>query len=344
MVRSLVLATVLLASTAATAAAQSPVATVQGTVRDTLGAPIAGAEVLIARRSAITSATGAFRVDSVAPGRYTLTVRNVGMLPVRELLQVPAAGITGLDYRMQPAGTILPTIEVRAERPGIYGTIVLFGDRPAPGARVQLVGQDGRVAMSDSAGRFAFQGLRQGSYMIWVTHPGYTERRISVMLARNEGRELAIALLPSTRIVSRGDIGVMEDLTKRLALGLPKERVTREDLQKRGESNICDLPQVRPVVGSGYESIVIILNGTTVYRDMPAYSLCAWRADEVEMVEVLENVCVERTRTVVDLIRYQCKPKDFRMQPPPRYVREADRVPGSDAAYAPKVVIVWEKR
>lgn len=98
------------------------------------------------------------------------------------------------------------------------------------------------------------------------------------------------------------------------------------------------------MVGAGYESIVIILNGTTVYRDMPAYSLCAWRADAVEMVEVLENVCVERTRTVADLIRYQCKPKDFRMQPSPRYVREADRVPGSDAAHAPKVVIVWEKR
>lgn len=102
------------------------------------------------------------------------------------------------------------------------------------------------MATSDSAGRFAFQGLRQGSYLIWVTHPGDTERRISVMLARNEGRELAIALLPSTRIVSRGDIGVMEDLTKRLALGLPKEWVTREDLQKRGESNLCDLPRCAP--------------------------------------------------------------------------------------------------
>jgi hypothetical protein len=318
--------------------------TIRGTVRDTTGAPVAGAEVIIARRSSLTSATGTFLIDSISPGRYTLTVRSVGMVPVRELLQVPAGGISGLDYRMRPAGTILPTVEVRAERPGIYGTIVLSGESPAPGARVQLVGPDGRVAMSDSAGRFAFQGLRQGAYLLWVTHPGYTERRVAIMLARNEGRELAISLFPSSRIASRLDIGAMEDLTRRLSIGLRTERTTREDLQKRGQNNLCDLPQLRGVVGSGNPSIVIVLNGTTVYRDVPAYSLCAWRADEVEMVEHLENVCLERTRTVADLIRYQCKPRDFRRQPPPRFIRESQRGPGSDMIGPPRVVIIWENR
>lgn len=347
MVRPLVLATVLLASTAATAAAQSSVASIRGVVRDTTGAPIAGAEVTVGRRSTSTSQAGSFVLDSIAPGRHTVTVRNVGMIPVREVIQVPIGGLTGLDYRLRPAGVVLQTIEVRAERPGIYGTIVLLGNQPAPGARVQLVGQDGRVAMADSSGRFAFQGLRQGSYLVWVTHPGYAERRISVMLARNEGREMAIALLPSTRVVSRGNIGAMEDLTRRLSLGLPKERVTREDLQKRGENNLCDLPQLRPVVGTGNPTIVIVLNGTTVYRDMAAYSLCAWRADEVEMVEVLENVCLERTGTVAQLIRYACKPEDFRMsvsRPPSRRIREADRGPGSDMLGPPKVVLIGEPR
>ena len=164
------------------------------------------------------------------------------------------------------------------------------------------------------------------------------------MLARNEGRELAISLSPSTRIVSRGAIEAMEDLTRRLSIGLSTERTTREDLQKRGEHNLCDLPQLRGVVGTGNPSIVIILNGTTVYRDMPAYSLCAWRADEVEMVEHLENVCLERTRTVLDLIRYQCKPQDFRRQPPRRYLPEWQRGPGSDALGPPRVVIIWENR
>jgi hypothetical protein len=318
--------------------------TIRGTVRDTTGAPIAGAEVIIARRSSRTSATGTFVLDSISPGRHTVTVRSVGMIPIRELFQVPAGGISGLEYTMRPAGTILPTVEVRAERPGIYGTIVLLAESPAPGARVQLVGPDGRVAMADSAGRFAFQGLRQGSYLLWVTHPGYAERKVAVMLARNEGRELAISLSPSSRVASRLDLGAMDDLTRRLSTGLSTERTTREDLQKRGESNLCDLPQLRGVVGTGNPSIVIILNGTTVYRDVPAYSLCAWRADEVELVEHLENVCLERTRTVVDLIRYQCKPKDYRRQPPPRFIRESQRGPGSDALGPPRVVIIWENR
>jgi hypothetical protein len=267
------------------------------------------------------------------------------MIPVRELIQVPASGLSGLEYQLRHAGTLLPTVEVRAERPGIFGTIALLGERPAPGARVQLVGPDGRVAAADSAGRFAFQGLRQGSYLVWVTHPGYSERRISVMLARNEGRELAISLVPSTRVVSRGNLEALDDLNRRLSVGLTKERMTREDLQKRGEDNLCDLPQVRPVVGTGTATIVIVLNGTTVYRDMPAYSLCAWRADEVEMVEVLENVCRDRTGTVAELIRYYCKPGEDRLTgPPPRRIRELERGPGSDMLGPPKVVIIWEPR
>lgn len=345
MVRPLVLAFLILSSGATTVAAQAPVTSIRGVVRDTTGAPIAGAEVIVGRRTTSTSAAGNFILDSISPGRHTVTIRNVGMLPVREVIQVPIGGLTGLDYRLRPAGVVLQTIEVRAERPGIYGTIVLLGNQPAPGARVQLVGQDGRVAMADSSGRFAFQGLRQGSYLVWVTHPGYAERRISVMLARNEGRELAISLLPSTRVVSRGNIEAMEDLSKRLSFGLPNQRVTREDLQKRGENNLCDLPQVRPVVGVGNATIIIILNGTTIYRDMAAYSLCAWRADEVEMVEVLQNACHDRTGTVPELIRYFCTPQDYRlMGPPPRRIREADRGPGSDLIGGPRVVLIWEAR
>jgi hypothetical protein len=70
------------------------------------------------------------------------------------------------------------------------------------------------------------------------------------MLARNEGRELAISLFPSSRIASRLDIGAMEDLTRRLSIGLRTERTTREDLQKRGQNNLCDLPQLRGWLGA----------------------------------------------------------------------------------------------
>jgi hypothetical protein len=344
MVRPLVLASFLLASAGASAAAQSIVTTVRGVVRDSTGAPISGAEVIIGRRSAATGATGTFVVDSISPGRYTLTVRMVGMTPVRELLQVPATGLAGLEYRLRTAGTILPTVVVQAERPGIFGTVVLLGNRPAPGARVQLVGAEGRVAMADSSGQFSFQELRQGSYMVWVTHPGFTERRISVLLGRNQGRDLAINLLPSTRVVSRGDIVAMDDLTKRLSFGLERERMTRDDLQKRGKNNICDLPQLRPVTGLGDATIILILNGTTVYRDVRAYSLCAWSADEVEMVEFARGPCEDRTGTVADLLGIFCGSGAGRRIAPPTSIRGGLSGAAARRQTGGGYVIIWERR
>lgn len=325
-----------------TAAAQGPLVQLRGTVQDSLGAPLAGAEVVVGRRSAVSTAQGTFVMDSLTPGRYSLTVRKIGFIPVRQVLDVPRAGLSGLAFRLHQASTILPTVVVEATRAGIHGVIALAGERPAAGATVSILGPDGREVEADGGGRFGFPDLRPGAYLVRVTLPGWSERRVSVQLRRGEGRELAINLLPTPRPLSRADLPALEDLDRRLKFGLRMERVTAEDLQRRGSTNACDLPQLRAVVGGRNSQVTLIVNGTTVYRSMPVHTLCAWRADEIEMVEFGPSVCSDVTRTVATLLGVWCPRSSRRITTPPRSLSgQTGAMSGGDlGAY----VILWERR
>lgn len=322
--------------------AQGPVVQLRGTVQDSLGAPLAGAEVVVGRRSAVTTSGGAFVVDSLTPGRHSLTVRKIGYTPIREVLEIPSGGLGPRTYRMREAATILPTVVVEGSRPGIYGTVVLVGDRPAIGARIQVLGPGGGEILADSSGRFAFAILEQGAYLVRVTLPGYSERRITVALARNQGRELAISLLPSRVVASRLDVGALEDLGKRLTYGMRMDRVMREDLALRGPVNVCDLPQLRSTVGGPNNLITLILNGTTIYRSMPVRTLCSWRADEVELVEFGADLCTDVTRSLADLLNHFCPSFGRRIGPPPG--SPSGRGIGQSRGPQGAFVVLWERR
>lgn len=342
MVHRVLVVAALVAMPTMPALAQGVLTTVRGTVQDSTGAPMSDAEVLIGQRSGRTSAVGAFVVDSVAPGRYTLTVRKIGYDPVRVRVDVPRAGLSGLSYRLTLAASILPTVVVSGERLGIYGTVALVGERPAIGAIVQVLGPDGGDVRTDSAGQFAFGSLGQGSYLVRVTHPGWSERRISVTLGRDTGQELAVNLLPSKAVASRADVGALEDLGKRLSFGLRMERLMRDDLALRGPINVCDLPQLRSVIGGPHSTITLILNGTTIYRNMPVHSLCSWRANEVELVEFAPNVCSEVTHSVAAMLFIFCPGYGRRIRTEPRSLSgQTGRMSGTDSG---AFVIIWERR
>jgi len=322
-------------------AAQQPTQSVRGTVRDGAGAPLPGAEVVIGRRSGVSNAEGAFVVDSVAPGLQPVAVRRIGYLPVRGSVEVPTGRVLVTEYILQEAPMILPTVVVDGTRPGIYGTVSIMGERPAPGARVQLVGPGGREVRTDSTGRFAFGNAQGGQYLVRVILPGFSERRVSVLLERDGGQELAINLIPSTRVISRGDAGAVVDLGKRLSFGLRDDRFNTQELRRYGTGDLCDLPRLRSHLGRDEQLITLILNGVTVYREIPVHALCSWRADEVELVEFGASVCNDRTGTIPQLLGAWCTGGGRRYAPPRSISGRGGSLAGaSTGAY----VVVWEKR
>jgi len=76
-----------------TVVAQSATGSVSGTVKDTAGAAVSGAEVSLVysqavRRTALTGADGKFTLDNVAPGTYAITVTRTGFGQYSSAVQV----------------------------------------------------------------------------------------------------------------------------------------------------------------------------------------------------------------------------------------------------------------
>lgn len=293
-----VVAVLSLAALPVRAAAQS-VQSVIGTVRDSSGAPVGGADVVVGQRRTQTNNQGVFRVDSLRPGTYPITVRLIGYTPARSRVVVVESGPTEVTYFLLPAPFLLPTVVVEGNRTGIYGSVGDTGYRAAVGARVQVAGFQGGEVLTDSMGRFGFPEANRGAYMVRVTFPGYTERRILVELKKGEGRELAVMLTPSSRQGASTEESAIQELGLRFAMGLARERLSGQELSRYGSGGICDIPRLKSEVG---KQTTLILNGTSVFPEFEVSALCAWRADEVELVEFSSDVCREVTRTLSSLL------------------------------------------
>lgn len=325
----------------AVVSAQQPVQSVTGVVRDTAGVPLSGAEVLLGPRKTTTSPSGAFRVDSLRPGQYPITIRLVGYHPVRSKVVVVATEPTEMEYFMVVAPYLLAPIVVESRRTGIYGAVGDTGYKAAVGARVQVAGSMGGEALTDSMGRFAFPEADHGLYMVRVTYPGYTERRFTVELKKGEGRELAVMMTRASEIHSPVEEGALEDLGHRLTAGLSRDRMTAQDLQRTGTAGLCDIGRIRSEVGrASNATTTLILNGMTVIREFDVASLCSWRADEVELVEFGSDVCKDATMTVASILNSWC---GGRARSVTRSITPGGggvRTQGAGGSY----VIIWEKR
>ena len=95
---------------AATAAAQTTTSTVEGTVTDTSGAVIQGAEVTVrgemlgAERRATTDARGLYRLTALPAGTYTVVVTATGFAANAATIEVSLNRVVTFDVAMQVGG------------------------------------------------------------------------------------------------------------------------------------------------------------------------------------------------------------------------------------------------
>ncbi|HEY3040488.1 MAG TPA: TonB-dependent receptor [Pyrinomonadaceae bacterium] len=103
---SLAMAICLSGVLAVTALAQSSTGSVSGTVKDTAGAAISGAEVSLVHsqvilRTAQTDADGKFSLDNVAPGRYAIIVTRSGFGQYSSVVQVTRGDAKELNVELE---------------------------------------------------------------------------------------------------------------------------------------------------------------------------------------------------------------------------------------------------
>ena len=292
---------------AAPLAAQRELHTVRGVVRDTDGAPVAGAEVTLIspRRVAQTDSAGRFRIDSVPAGERRLQVRRIGYLAVNPLVAVPQAEGATLQVLLLQVAQQLDPIVVETDAKGIRGVVGDTGYRALPGTLVELLGSPS-YALTDSAGRFAFEDLKKSHYVMRVSRVGYLARLIPIDFDRR-GQELSVFLIEyQPGLFDWANSGeapsALSDLSSRLAMEPRRTRMTRAELEKYGTAALCEIPRLRV---RGFPTPSILFRGVTEIKNA---SLCQWSADQVDLLEWGDDPCREATKSIAARLNTYCGP------------------------------------
>jgi TonB family protein len=120
----------LAAGTAPPALAQS-VGEIVGTVLDSAGAPILGADVIVegTQLRALSDERGTFRITGVSAGAATVRARRLGFRPLTIDVQVAPAATATLAFRLSAVARPLPPVVVRSERLQYTGRLSGYYER-----------------------------------------------------------------------------------------------------------------------------------------------------------------------------------------------------------------------
>jgi hypothetical protein len=164
-----------------------------GIVMDSGHDPLEGASVFIRnpKRQARTSASGYFRLDSLAAGTYEVTVRMIGHEIAMQSYTVSDSGGVARFCLVSEPRALAPIITA-VPRGGLSGVVGDSAYQMVSGAEVRAV-TGGAHALTDSAGGF-FLDLKPGTYPITVKKEGYGIQLLSVTIPRDSGRQIAVWL------------------------------------------------------------------------------------------------------------------------------------------------------
>lgn len=111
-------APLLLIAVAPLAAQRAATGTVYGTVRDSGGAAIAGAQlrVLPAGAAAFTDSAGRYRLEGVPAGSVTVHAARIGFYPRQRVVQLAAGDSVRVDLQLQANPLFIPSVIVTAAK------------------------------------------------------------------------------------------------------------------------------------------------------------------------------------------------------------------------------------
>ena len=172
-------------------------ANVSGTVVASDGAtPVAGALVALEQGNVIivtteTDSTGAYELEAVAPGTYTIATGGPTGLAPPQAITVGSSDLT------------VPTLQLGTAQ--LSGSVVDPSNDPVSGANVLLVpgplalAQLGLTASTDANGDFTLSSLVPGSYSLFVDAPGFPAQAEQVTVTAN-GAPISIKLPAGTTL------------------------------------------------------------------------------------------------------------------------------------------------
>jgi hypothetical protein len=228
-------------ATSSPASAQAHPSSLNGTVTDPAGKPVASAAVVLSwktgEKAATSNAKGEYEFTGLNPGDYKLKVTAPGLdpfetdvtLPPDLALEIdapmqppPGATQTGLAPVLAPADGPVhpkepsPTPAPQAQGPKIpgaslNGSVTDPSGAVIPQATVTIDGPGGeKTGTSNDHGDYLVQGLAPGAYKLKVSAKGFADFTTDVTLAADQGLEIDASLQPpsaTTNITVEGQTG-----------------------------------------------------------------------------------------------------------------------------------------
>lgn len=156
--------------------------TLEGRVIDPAGAPVPvfrvrvgregdGAEVTWRGAETFIDAEGAFSIDGLVPGAYTVEASTEDEAPTRERhVEVPMAGRAFVTVQLEEAGSVR----------GVVASA--DSGEPVPGARVRIEGFGGSAdTRTGPNGTFHLDGLAPGRRSLMIEADGFRRRLVSAL-------------------------------------------------------------------------------------------------------------------------------------------------------------------
>ena len=184
-----------------TQSAAAQTGTIVGTVKMSDGGPVVGRPVTLSTEwdtvRTITSATGAFRFENVADGRYELRILLLGRAPWSQAIDIRGGITVSVNATLRPTVRSLSRVLVTGVRTGVYGEIGdLTNYKPLDSARVEVIGFRS-TATTGSGGRFKIDSVQGGrSYVVRISRPGYEVKTVSIQVPARGAYELNAYLEP----------------------------------------------------------------------------------------------------------------------------------------------------
>jgi carboxypeptidase family protein len=309
-------------------------ATLIGTIRDSTGAPIASAEIVLREKGQIlksvrTNDRGEFGIADVAPGAYTVWFRRLGFHSVDYNWAARFGARDSVKVTLSAVARSLNPVVIREREDNLMkgsssllGLVVDTDGNAISEASVELVGAD-RGGMTRENGGFLFRPLPLGPYVLRVRKLGYAPAMVSMNLQSSDEREIIVKLRRLSTTLdavttlaqsgySHADQQALEALDRRLRWRGVRNYVLGPDDLRRYEGLPMDyavkalgVQGIEAMKGGGSkpsDDVCVLVNGRTFERR----PLSSYNINDFELLEIYPSKS-EDTRTVRDKMLRPCE-------------------------------------